>query len=406
MDHETHLVDLPNIPFDSLGPRLTGHTSLLIGGAGFIGHHLALGLAKLGARVVVLDHLGVNNMTDINIRSDIEPVRRALYRSFLETRLQLMHEAGVQLINDEALDPVVIQDIYDTTRPDSVIHLAAISSAVTAAKVPGKAFDLQMMAFRNVLEAIRRHKHKPSQIQFLSSSTIYGDFGGDSVDETTPCHPKGVYAATKRMGELLLEVYHKEYSLSGVSIRPSALYGDRCISVRVSQKFVENALSGKPLLLEGGGSGRLDLTHVSDLVQGMIRALVLHKREEEPGIYNLTYGHARPISLLAEIVKRHVPGTQLLDKPRVESRPVRGTLMNSRARIHLGFKPELPLEDGYSRFVTNYVRAWRATEDVLGLRAGPGSLKEIGNEHAGTPPAKPLGEDEVSADWGEKLAGR
>ncbi|MFC1673828.1 NAD-dependent epimerase/dehydratase family protein, partial [Pseudomonadota bacterium] len=93
----------------------------------------------------------------------------------------------------------------------------------------------------------------------LSSSTVYGDFEKPTVDESDRPRPRGIYANAKFMGERLMRTYSDQYGLGTTVIRPSALYGERCISRRVSQAFIENALSGKPLLLEGGGQGRFRL---------------------------------------------------------------------------------------------------------------------------------------------------
>ena len=91
---------------------------------------------------------------------------------------------------------------------------------------------------------------------------------------TKPCgQGRGVYANGKYIGERMVREAFHLYGVNYTIIRPSALYGVRCISGRVSQKFIENALAGKPLLLEGGGGGMLDFTHIDDLVEGITRSL-------------------------------------------------------------------------------------------------------------------------------------
>ena len=81
----------------------------------------------------------------------------------------------------------------------------------------------------------------------MSSSTVYGDFETDVVDETIRPKPKGVYAKWKVYCERMVREAKTLHDLIYTTIRPSALYGIRCISGRVSQKFIENALEGKPL---------------------------------------------------------------------------------------------------------------------------------------------------------------
>ena len=84
------------------------------------------------------------------------------------------------------------------------------------------------------------------------------------MNESVRPKPIGIYANTKYMAERLVRTYANQYGLGTVIIRPSALYGERCVSRRVSQMFIENALLKKPLLLEGGGDGRLDFTYINE----------------------------------------------------------------------------------------------------------------------------------------------
>ena len=218
--------------------------------------------------------------------------------------------------------------------------------------------DLQLLTLRNVLELCRKNSHKANNVTFMSSSTVYGDFEGDSVDEDTRPQPRGMYANAKYMGERLVRTYAYQHGVSCIIIRPSALYGERCISQRVSQLFVENALTGKPLLLEGGGSGRLDFTYISDLTQGIIRSLVMEKGEGYTNTFNITYGDARTVADLAAIVKSVIPSVILEERPRAADKPIRGTLKTVRARDVLGFVPEWPLERGYRRYCQWYLEQW------------------------------------------------
>ena len=161
------------------------------------------------------------------------------------------------------------------------------------------------------------------------------------------------------MAERLVRTYCHQYGLNTAIIRPSALYGERCVSRRVSQVFIENALNGKPLFLEGGGDGRLDFTYIHDLIDGIIRAMAF--RVEKPGgtaTYNITCGNARTILELANIVKNMVPSAILEEKPRAEDKPIRGTLSVLRAEKEIGFKAKWPLEEGYKKYCEWYIENW------------------------------------------------
>lgn len=354
-----------HIPYDTLKPKLKDQRILLVGGAGFIGHNLALELADMGATVRIADNLMINSLIENSYNAGRDPVQRQAYQGFLLARFQMLRDAGVTLVNCDARHLVEIGRVFEEFRPTKVVHLAAIASAVDAKADPGLCFDLQLITLRNVLELVRPLAEKINQVMFLSSSTVYGDFEGDSVDETTFPRPEGIYANAKFMGERLVRTYRTQYGLGTTVIRPSALYGERCISRRVSQVFIENALTGKPLLLEGGGDGKLDFTYIKDLVQGMVRALALHEGPESSSTFNLTFGNARTIADLAAIVKSVVPEAILEDRPRAKDKPIRGTLSTERAQTILGFQPEWTLETGYKQYCEWYAEEWRRAKHAL-----------------------------------------
>jgi nucleoside-diphosphate-sugar epimerase len=345
--------------------RLAGARVMLVGGAGFIGHNLALGLRRYGVTVMVFDNLMVNSLVDNVYAGPLETIRRELYLGFLLDRFRLMREAGVELANGDARLMIDLGRAFETFRPTKVVHLSAIASAVEARKDPGLCFDLQLVTLRNVLELCRQDDGRVDQVLLLSSSTVYGDFETPTVDENTRPRPRGIYANTKYMAERLVRTYNHQHGLGTTIVRPSALYGERCVSRRVSQVFIENALAGKPLLLEGGGDGRLDFTDIEDLVDGIVRALAFHGGRGSSETFNLTFGNARTIAELAAVVKAVVPGAILEDRPRAEDKPVRGTLATARAEAVLGFKPQQPLERGYRRYCEWYAEQWRRAAQRL-----------------------------------------
>ncbi|MFQ5763664.1 MAG: NAD-dependent epimerase/dehydratase family protein [Rhodospirillales bacterium] len=341
---------------------LAGERVALVGGAGFIGHNLAIGLSRFGADVMVADNLMQNNLVDNVSEKEIDPFRRELNHGFLTQRFELMRDAGVTLRNADARSMTDLPEVLHDFEPTKIVHLSAISSAVEARKDPGLCFDLQLITLRNVLEYTRLFPEGVNQVMLLSSSTVYGDFETATVDESVRPRPYGIYANTKFMAERLIRTYNDQYGLGVTIVRPSALYGERCISRRVSQAFIENALMGKPLLLEGGGDGRLDFTYIEDLVDGMIRAMAAHEGPGSTETFNLTYGNARTIAELASVVKSVVPEAVLEERPRDQIKPIRGTLSTQRAEEILDFKPQWPLELGYKRYCEWYVDQWERTQ--------------------------------------------
>lgn len=349
---------MADIPYQTVARKLQGQRVMLVGGAGFIGHNVALELRRLGVDTAVIDNMMINHMVDNAYHDRGDRVKRKLNLHFLTSRIEMLRDAGVFLKNVDARNFADLARVFDEYRPTKVVHMSAIASAVEARKDPGLAFDLQLVTLRNVIELCRLTHDQVNQVMFMSSSTVYGDFETPTVDENTRPSPRGIYANTKYMGERLLRDYSHQYGLGVTIVRPSALYGERCVSRRVSQAFIENALAGRPLLLEGGGDGRLDFTYIEDLIEGMVRALALHSGPNTSNTFNLTFGNARTIADIAAIVKELVPQAILEERPRALDKPVRGTLSMDRARDVLGFVPKWPLETGYRKYCQWYIEQW------------------------------------------------
>ena len=79
--------NLGTVPYENI--KLSGQRVLLVGGGGFIGHHLALELKRKNAEVMVVDHLQINNISNVLVGSDFEPIRRRLYINFILERFEL-----------------------------------------------------------------------------------------------------------------------------------------------------------------------------------------------------------------------------------------------------------------------------------------------------------------------------
>ena len=103
---------------------------------------------------------------------------------------------------------------------------------------------------------------------------VYGNFDGKEVDENTICNPIVIYGTLKLSGELLVKAYNNVFDLPYTIIRPSALYGERCVSRRVGQIFIENAIQNLDININGSGDEKLDFTYIEDLIQGIYKSCV------------------------------------------------------------------------------------------------------------------------------------
>ena len=328
--------------------NMQGKRVALIGGAGFIGHNLALELQCQGAQVTIIDGLHVNNYLNFQCASHTHQ-NANFYSAIIEERLQLLNEAHIQLFIQDARDYHALAHLLARIEPDVIIHLAAVAHAGKSNKNPYSTFDHSLRTLENSLDYARS---KDTHFIFFSSSMVYGNFQTAEVDEQHPLDPIGIYGALKVGGEKLVIAYNQVFGMPYTIVRPSALYGERCVSRRVGQIFIENALAGVPLRVDGDGSDKLDFTYINDLIQGIL--LVIHKPESRGEIFNLTYGSARSIKDLVDVLRDHFPDIEYKQVERDDLMPFRGTLSVDKARDLLGYNAQYPIEHGFTEYVQWY----------------------------------------------------
>ena len=237
---------------------------LLVGGCGFIGHNLALKLFKNNFDVNIVDSLGINNLFSID-KEDVK--NKNLYSSIFKNRIDLINNNNIKFNIQDARDYHAISRIYDEINPDIIIHLAAVSHANKSNKDPHSTFDHSLRTLENTLDFA---KNKKIHVIYISSSMVYGDFNNKEVNENTSCNPIGIYGNLKYAGELIVKSYNQVFDLPYTIIRPSALYGERCVSRRVGQIFIENAIQEMDITINGDGNEKLDFTYIEDLTEGIL----------------------------------------------------------------------------------------------------------------------------------------
>ena len=324
---------------------------LLVGGCGFIGHNLAIHLKKLGHKPIIVDSLSVNNILSF---ADKEVKNKRLYSSILQNRIEILNEENIQLIIQDARDYHAVSKIYDDVKADIIIHLAAVSHANKSNKDPHSTFDHSFRTLENTLDFAKNNK---THVIYLSSSMVYGNFESKDVNEEMQCNPIGIYGTLKYSGELLVKAYNQIFDLPYTIIRPTALYGERCVSRRVGQIFIENAIQGLDININGDGKEKLDFTYIEDLIAGI--GLCCEKESAKNQVFNLTFGHSRKISELTEILKEEFPKMKIFYKEKEKFMPERGTLNVSKAKALLGYNPKNTIEIGYVKYISWYKKFWK-----------------------------------------------
>ncbi len=324
---------------------------VLVGGAGFIGHNLAIHLKKRGADVSIIDNLQVNHLGEISLN---KYNNSTLYLNFLYERLDLLRKQEIPLHVIDARDYSILCKQINLLKPNVLIHLAAVAHAQKANKDPYSTFDHSTRTLENTLDICR---DKNIHFIYFSSSMVYGQFENESVSEESPCKPLGIYGALKFSGEKLVIAYNQVFDLKYTIIRPSALYGERCVSRRVSQVFIENSIKNNAFCINGTGEDSLDFTYINDLLNGV--ELIIKNKASTNQTFNLTYGKASKINFLAKVIKNYFPNVKITYEKKDKLMPERGTLDISKAKKLLSYNPKHNLEKGIEKYVNWYSKSFK-----------------------------------------------
>lgn len=324
---------------------------VLVGGSGFIGHNLALYLKEKKVNAYIIDSLSINNLHSIK---DEDIKNKNLYSSILNSRIDLLKNHKIDLKLQDARDHGAMSKILNEINPDIIIHLAAVSHANKSNKDPHTTFDNSLRTLENTLDYARISK---THVIYLSSSMVYGNFDGQDVNEETNCKPIGIYGTLKLSGEHIIKAYSDVFDLPFTIIRPSALYGERCVSRRVGQIFIENAIQDLDININGSGDEKLDFTYINDLIQGIYKSCI--NKNSINQIFNITYGNSRKLSELADLVKSQFPNVKINYVGRDKFMPERGTLNIDKAKRLIGYSPKYNLEEGYIKYIQWYKNFWK-----------------------------------------------
>jgi len=182
---------------------------------------------------------------------------------------------------------------------------------------------------------------------------VYGQFPDSGVTEETPLNPIGIYGALKLAGEKLVIAYNQVFNLPYTIVRPSALYGERCVSQRVSQIFIENAIKKENIIIQGDGSDSLDFTYIQDLTDGIKK--IIESDNSINQVFNITYGECRSINQLAKIIQEQFPEIKIIYQLKKDSlMPERGTLIVDKAKKLIDYHPVYPIETGLRNYIKWY----------------------------------------------------
>ena len=295
-------------------------TSLVTGGAGFLGSHLCDRLLAEGHRVLCVDNL------DTGTLENIEHIRDPAF-------LFIQHDMIGHL---DAPEPV-----------DYVFHLASPASPIDYLRLPLHTLKVGSYGTHNALGLAKQHRAK---FLLASTSEVYGDpqvhpQPEDYWGHVNPIGPRGVYDEAKRYAEALTMAYHRQQGVDTHIVRIFNTYGPRMRphDGRAIPTFLRQALAHKPLTVFGEGGQTRSFCYVSDLVEGFLRLIESERHEPvnigNPGeftILELAEVIIRVTGSRSEIVFEALPQ----DDPTVRRPDI------TVARELLGWEPTIELEQG------------------------------------------------------------
>lgn len=301
---------------------------LIIGGGGFIGSALARRLCNA-------------NQVTIADKSPYEAT------ALCARRLPMDH---IRYVQCDASRPEMAAALGHDF--DYIIHACAVLGIRTVVSQSIHTILTNTASCQIALELASAQEHL-SKFVLLSSSEVYG-IHTEQPDESAPAvigpptEGRWCYAASKTLSEHLAFAYHRERGLPLVVIRPFNVFGEYRAGSNAITAFLERAMRGEELVIDGDGQQIRAWCYIDDFVDGVVRALESPYTEE---IFNLgNPGNTISISGLAELILTLTGSASTVRVTHSTEPDVRFRSVNiDKARRLLGYEPGVSLEDGLRR---------------------------------------------------------
>ena len=302
--------------------------TLVTGGCGFIGSHLAEMLLALGHEVIILDNLACGRKANIN--------------SF-ETHSKLsFHQVDI-------CDRTNMRPYLDGV--DWVFHMAGLADIVPSIEQPDNYYQTNVTGTLNVLQCALEAGVK--RLIYAASSSSYGIPDIYPTPETSPIDPQYPYALTKYMGEELVLHWVKTYKLPAVSLRLFNVYGPRSRTSgaygAVFGVFLAQKLKSSPFTVVGDGTQTRDFTYVTDVAAAFIKAA---QSDVSGEAMNVGSGNHYSVNLLIELL-----GGPVVHIPKRPGEPNCTFADTKKIARLLAWKPEVAFEDGV-RNMLDSIQNW------------------------------------------------
>jgi len=307
-------------------PNRAQPTSVVTGGAGFLGSHLVDLLLARAHRVVAIDNFVTGAVQNID------------------------HLAGNP--NFKFIQQDVTEFIFLHQTVDYVWHFASPASPIDYLELPIQTLKVGSLGTH---KALGLAKQKGARFLLASTSEIYGDplvhpQTEDYWGNVNPIGPRGCYDESKRFAEALTMAYHREHGIDTRIVRIFNTYGPRMRlnDGRVVPAFISQALRNQPLAVFGDGSQTRSFCYCSDLIEGIYRLMLSHHAEP------VNLGNPHELSVLEfarEIIRVTGSRSRIAFQPLPQDDPKQRRPDITRANNWLRWSPQVPLVDGLKQTV-------------------------------------------------------
>lgn len=309
--------------------RRTSPTSVVTGGAGFLGSHLVDYLLAHGHKVVAIDNLVTGSVDNI------------------------AHLAGNPLF--KFIEQDVTEFLFLDIPVDYVWHFASPASPVDYLELPIQTLKVGSLGTH---KALGLAMHKKARFLLASTSETYGDpLVHPQTEEywgnVNAIGPRGCYDESKRFAEAMVMAYHREHGVDTKIVRIFNTYGPRMRlnDGRVVPAFISQALKNKPLTVFGKGQQTRSFCYCSDLIEGIYRLMMGNTNDP------VNIGNPAELTILQfaeEIIRATGSRSKIAYKPLPQDDPRQRQPDITRARKLLKWEPKVQLAEGLVKTITYF----------------------------------------------------
>ncbi|PYJ82811.1 MAG: NAD-dependent dehydratase [Verrucomicrobia bacterium] len=304
-------------------------TSVVTGGAGFLGSYLVELLLGRGHQVIAIDNLVTGNVDNV---------------------AHLAGDRNLRFIHQD-----VTEFLFLDGPVDYVWHFASPASPIDYLELPIQTLKVGSLGTH---KALGLAKHKQARFLLASTSEIYGDPLVHPQDEdywgnVNPIGPRGCYDEAKRFAEAMTMAYHREHGIDTRIVRIFNTYGPRMRlnDGRVVPAFISQALHHRPLTVFGDGSQTRSFCYCSDLIEGIYRLMM--SDTDQP----VNLGNPREMTVLQfaqEIIRLTGSRSKIAFKPLPLDDPKQRRPDITRAKKLLNWKPKVSLAAGLDKTIAYF----------------------------------------------------